>query len=160
MKPSFNLQENYERQILHWHNVIWTQRAFIYFCLKPTRDLSGRGNELLRETERQREQIGETGLIRAQSCHQISQLNSQKTSTKSGWIKIRRTVWPNYWRQRHHPQEQDRNPDPLSQSFACDCLAVVYALRSLFQDYIGIFLLFCLCTEEKIKDRGDSKLQM
>lgn len=68
----------------------------IDFCLKPTRDLSGWDNKLLRETERPREQIGKTGLIRGQSCHQISQLNSQKMSTKSWWIKIRRTVGPNY----------------------------------------------------------------
>lgn len=56
-------------------------------------------------------------------------------STKSWWIKIRKAVWPNYWRQRHQPPQRDSNPDPLPPSGSS---SLIYALLLLFNHLIQI----------------------
>lgn len=56
-------------------------------------------------------------------------------STKSWWIKIRKAVWPNYWRQRHQPPQHDSNPDPLPPSSSS---SLIYALLLLFNHLIQI----------------------
>lgn len=71
-------------------------------------------------------------------------------STKSWWIKIRKAVWPNYWRQRHQPLQRDSNPDPLPPSSSS---SLIYALLLLFnhlnQIHFSAFLKLQTVHEDK-----------
>lgn len=91
--PVFNLQF----QLNGCCQVIWPRGAermerfalkeLIYgFLFKPSRNLNGVCNCLLREQQRQRgrEQIGETGLIRPQSYNQTPQLIPRKCQESHG----------------------------------------------------------------------------
>lgn len=182
MKPSFNRQENYKQQILHWHNVLWTQIVFaikthsnsqtkIYWFLFQAFYLIGLDNRLLlRETETKTERTNRWDWPNwTTKLPSNLPVESQKMSTKSWWIRIRRAVWPNYWGQRHHPRQWPR-PSP-SELRLCWWVYQLFMLFSLclriILDFCILFFAFCQWKEDQIKDkrrkekdRGDNKQQM
>lgn len=77
-------------------------------------------------------------------------VESQKMSTKSWWIKIRRTMRPNSCGQRHHPQRHDSHPRASPCESQLPDKADQFSVLAIFNGHTGSFsFLFgqkgCMC---------------
>lgn len=115
-----HLHHNYGEEMPHWehkaplglcvcHKEMYNHNI-IYGCVWILQWVRLTWEQREKERQGAREQISETRLIRQQSYHQISQLNPRKCQEKSWCIKIRKTLWPNYRRQRHHSEQHKSSP--------------------------------------------------
>lgn len=130
-------------------------------CFKPTRGSSFGVNRLLGERQRQNEQIGETGLIRPQKAikspswipENVNKVMVDKDQKDCVTKLLRTETSPTAARQWLRSSASELTALRGSSS-------LIYALLSLFNDYIGIFFFFFPFWKLKTNRRataGDNK---